>query len=184
MEFSIPWQNWNIEDIQYGLAQVNTRIENGLFVPIYYSDKNVKCQAFHLLTPELEIQEIESTKEGIFIIIKIPKSNEFCNKLRTFDEHNLQVASLNQATWWSNSSSQISYKTALRSLPTGETEWRLQIPDSGIFSCYDTQRRSWYASNEAGLAKRKWKILARTSGLWITESSFGMDWKLIGAFVI
>jgi hypothetical protein len=184
MEFSIPWQNWNIEDIQYGLSQTNTRIDNGLFVPIYFADKNVKCQAFHLLSPELTIQDTESTNEGIYIIIKIPKDSEFCKKLREFDDRNLHEASKNQSGWWANSSKQISYKTALKNLPSGETEWRLQIPDSGIFSCYDTQRKSWYASNESGLAKRNWKILARTSGLWINQTSFGMDWKLIGAFVI
>jgi hypothetical protein len=144
----------------------------------------VKCQAFHLLSPELTIQDTESTNEGIYIIIKIPKDSEFCKKLREFDDRNLQEAAQNQSSWWSNLSKQISYKTALKNHPNGETEWRLQIPDSGIFSCYDTQRKSWYASNEAGLAKRNWKILARTSGLWINQTSFGMDWKLIGAFVI
>lgn len=184
MEFCIPWQNWNIEDIQYGISQTNTRIENGLFIPIYFADKNVKCQAFHLLSPELTKQDIETTNEGIYIIVKMPKNSDFSKKLKEFDERNLQTASKHQSEWWVKSSKQIIYKTALKNLPTGEIEWRLQIPDSGIFSCYDTKRKSWYASNESGLEKRKWKILARTSGLWINETSFGMDWKLIGAFVI
>jgi hypothetical protein len=184
MEFCIPWQNWNIEDVQYGISQTNTRIENGLFIPIYFADKNVKCQAFHLLSPELIRQDIETTKEGIYIIVKIPKNNDFAKKLKEFDDRNLETASKYQSEWWAKSASQIVYKTALKNLPTGEVEWRLQIPDSGIFSCYDTSRKSWYASNESGLEKRKWKILARTSGLWVNETSFGMDWKLIGAFVV
>jgi len=183
MEFSIPWQNWNVEDIQYGAAQTNTRIEEGLFVPIYFADKNVKCQAFHVMTPELTIQESETTKEGVFVILKIPQTTDFGKKLKEFDERNLNHAADFKSTWWSNEN--IAYKTALKNLPNGELEWRLQIPDSGIFSCYDTSRKGWYGSNESGLTnKRKWKIMARTSGLWINETSFGMDWKLIGAFVM
>lgn len=181
MEFSIPWQNWNIEDIQYGASQVNTRIENGLFVPIYFADKNVRCQAFHLLSPELIIHEIETTHEGMYAVIRIPKMSEFANKLRAFDERNLQQAAGFQTAWFTKPA--VSYKSALKNIDK-EVEWRLQIPDSGIFSCYDTVRKSWYASNETGLVKRKWKILARTSGLWINQSSFGMEWKLIGAFVL
>lgn len=184
MEFSIPWQNWNIEDVQYGLSQVNTRIESGLFVPIYFSDKNVKCQALHILSPELSIQGIEATNDGMYIIVKIPKESEFGVKLKDFDERNLQQADSFKSIWWTNPTILISYKTALKKMENGDVEWRLQIPDSGIFSCYDTQRKSWYASNESGFLKRKWKILARTSGLWINQNSFGMEWKLIGAFVI
>ena len=180
MEFGIPWQNWNIEDIQYGNVQSNTRIENGLFVPVYFADKHVKCQAFHLLSPELTIQEIENTRDGTFIILKIPSTTDFGKKLKAFDEHNLQKAE----EWFTTHNSQkITYKTALKNLPNGDLEWRMQIPDSGVFSSYDSQRKGWYASNEAGLVNRKWKILARTSGVWIIDSSFGMDWKLIGAFV-
>jgi hypothetical protein len=183
MEFCIPWQNWDTDDIKYGLSQANTRIENGLFVPIYFADKNVKCQAFHLLSPELTFQNIETTNEGMFIVLKIPETSEFIKKLRMFDDKNLELATNNQNEWWPNNPGEISYKTAMTKVKE-ETEWRLQIPDSGIFSCYDTQRKSWYASNESGLNKRKWKILARTSGLWINNNSFGMDWKLIGAFVV
>lgn len=181
MEFGIPWQRWNIEDIQYGNSQSNTRIENGFFVPLYFADKHVKCQAFHLLSPELTIQEIETTRDGVYIILKIPKTTEFGKKLKEFDERNLQKA----GEWFTkaeDSSSRISYKTALKNLPNGDLEWRLQIPDSGVFSCFDSNRKGWYASNESGLVNRKWKILARTSGLWLMDSSFGMDWKLIGAF--
>jgi hypothetical protein len=184
MEFGIPWQNWNIDDVQYGSAQLNTRIDNGLFVPIFFLNKNVKCQALHILSPEMIIQETESTNDGMYIIVKIPKDSEFVIKLKEFDERNLQQATDFKSTWWTNTSSIISYKTALKTLESGDIEWRLQIPDSGIFSCYDLQRKSWYASNESGLIKRKWKILARTSGLWINNNSFGMEWKLIGAFVV
>ena len=184
MEFSIPWQNLNIEDIQYGNAQSNTRIENGFFVPIYFADKHVRCQAFHLLSPELTIQEIETTRDGVFIILKIPKTTDFGKKLKAFDERNLQNAEECRKEWFSTGKSEqtITYKTALKNLPNGDLEWRLQIPDSGVFSCYDSSRKGWYGSNESGLVNRKWKILARTSGLWIIDSSFGMDWKLIGAF--
>jgi hypothetical protein len=183
MEFSIPWQKWNVEDIQYGLAQINTRIEGGLFVPIYFVDNNVKCQAFHVLTPELTIQEIETTKSGVFAILKIPHKNDFGKRLQEFDVRNLQHAAKFKSTW--GSSENVSYETGLKKLQNGDLEWRLQIPDSGIFSCYDTSRKSWYGSNEAGItSKRHWKIMARTSGLWINQGSFGMDWKLIGAFVI
>jgi len=186
MEFGIPWQNWNINDIQYGLSQSNTRIEDGLFVPIYFSDKYVKCQAFHLLSPELTIHEMETANDGIFLHFKIPKDSEFSRKMREFDQRNLHEAEDFKEGWWPKNriTNPISYKTALKTLQNGDLEWRLQIPDSGIFSCYDTQRKSWYASNESGLMKRKWKILARTSGLWINHNSFGMDWKLIGAFVV
>lgn len=191
MEFSIPWQNWNIEDIHYGMSQINTRIEDGLFVPIYFADKHVKCQAFHLLSPELTIQEVETTNDGIYLIIKIPKNTDFNNKLKEFDLKNLQHATYHQSQWWPHliqghvqTQTHGTYKSSLKTQPSGDSEWRLQIPDSGIFSYYDTQKKSWYGSTEAGLMKRKLKILARTSGLWINKTSFGMDWKLIGAFIV
>lgn len=187
MEFSIPWQNWNIEDIHYGMSQINTRIEDGLFVPIYFADKHVKCQAFHLLSPELTIQEVETTNDGIYLIIKIPKNTDFNNKLKEFDIKNLQHATYHQSHWWpqlTQGQGQGQYKSALKIQASGDSEWRLQIPDSGIFSYYDTQKKSWYGSTEVGLMKRKLKILARTSGLWINKTSFGMDWKLIGAFIV
>ena len=183
MEFCIPWQGWNIPDIQYGLSQTNTRIENGLFVPIYYADKNVKCQAVHILSPAFQITGIDSTKNGTFLVVKIPINCNFREKLLDFDTRNLNHATKNQNTWWFNKTN-LSYKTALTKLATGEVEWRIQIPDSGIYSCYDTVRKSWYASNESGLTKRKCRILARTSGLWIDQQAFGMEWKLIGAFVV
>jgi hypothetical protein len=186
MEFAIPWQNLNIDDIQYGLSQNNTRIDDGLFVPIYYADKNVRCQAVHILTPELIIRDIESCDDGIYLNFLIPTNSDFLKKLKELDLRNLQEADTHKNTWWPKNKflTDISYKTVLKTLSNGQTEWRLQIPDSGIFSCYDTARKSWYASNESGLQKRKWKILGRTSGLWINQNSFGMDWKLIGAFVI
>jgi len=185
MEFSLPWQNWEIEDIQYGLFQTNTRIENGLFVPIYYTDKTVKCQALHVLSPVLTIVDTKSNVDGTFIILKIPKDNEFAEKLKQFDQRNIDQATHNQNMWWAkNAPKPLSYKTALKTLINGDLEWQVQIPDSGIFSCFDTQRKAWYASNESGTAKRKWKILVRTSGLWVDQSSFGMEWKLIGAFVV
>jgi hypothetical protein len=184
MEFCIPWQNWNIEDIQYGIYQNNTRIENGFFVPIYFADKYVKCQAFHLMTPELTINETDLTHETNYLHFKIPKNSDFEKKIREFDLRNLSEAEKFKEAWWPKNNNQISYNTALKSLSSGDTEWRLQIPDSGIFSCDDTVRKCWYTSNESGLAKRKWKIMVRTSGLWINQNSFGMDWKLIGAFVL
>jgi len=186
MEFCIPWENWNVEDIQYGLSQSNTRIENGLFVPIFYADRTVKCQAFHILSPPLTISEtVEATNQGTFLVVNIPKDSMFGEKLKGFKTHNMNHATRNQTTWWaSNIQKSISYKTALTTLDSGDLEWRIQIPDSGIFTCYDTQRKSWYASNEAGLVNRQWKILARTSGLWIDQHAFGMEWKLIGTFVV
>jgi hypothetical protein len=172
MEFSIPWQNWNIEDIKYGLAQNNTRIENGLFVPIYFSDKNVTCQAFHVLTPEVVIKDVETIHDKMFLVLKLSDANNFGLKLGQFDQKNLEYGKILTL-------GAIEYQSALKG-----DEWYIQIPDSGIFSCYDTKRKSWYASNEAGLLKRKWRILARTSGLWINQTNYGMDWKLIGAFVL
>jgi len=183
MEFCIPWQRWNIPDIQYGLSQTNTRIENGLFVPIYYSDKNVKCQAVHLLAPAFTVQGIDATKNGTFLVIKVPAKAEFASKLLDFETRNLNLATKNQHAWWPNKTS-LSYKTALTTLQNGDLEWRIQIPDSGIYSCFDSVRKSWYASNESGLARRECRVLARTSGLWIDHSAFGMEWKLIGAFIV
>lgn len=183
MEFCIPWQRLNVQDIQFGLSQTNTRIENGLFIPIYYSDKNVKCQAVHLLSPPLQISGIDSTKNGTFLVIKLPGSTEFANKILEFELRNLAHATKNQNIWWTNKSN-LSYKTAITKLQSGDLEWRVQIPDSGIYSCFDTVRKSWYASNESGLAKRNCKILARTSGLWVDQQAFGMEWKLIGAFAV
>jgi hypothetical protein len=92
MEFCIPWQNWNIEDIQYGIYQNNTRIENGFFVPIYFADKYVKCQAFHLMTPELTINETDLTHETNYLHFKIPKNSDFEKKIREFDLRNLSEA--------------------------------------------------------------------------------------------
>jgi len=183
MEFCIPWQRLNVPDIQYGLSQINTRIENGLFVPIYYSDKNVKCQALHLLSPALQVIGTDPTKNGTFLVLKVPGSIEFAQKLLEFELRNLNHATKNQNMWWANKSN-LSYKTAITKLPAGDLEWRIQIPDSGIYSCFDTTRKSWYASNESGLAKRSCRVLARTSGLWIDNQAFGMEWKLIGAFAV
>lgn len=181
MEFCIPWQRWNIKDIQYGLSQTNTRIENGLFVPIYYTDKNVKCQAVHLLSPALQISGIESTTNGTFIIVKVLINTEFGAKLMEFETHNQNQAIKNQ--YWLIKPSLI-YKTGLIAINKDELEWRVQIPDTGIYSCFDCIRKSWYASNESGLTKRSCRIVARTSGLWIDKVAFGMEWKLIGAFVV
>jgi hypothetical protein len=186
MEFCIPWENWIVENIQYGLSQTNTRIDNGLFVPIYYADRSVRCQAFHILSLPLSISEkIEATNLGTFLVINIDKDCEFGKKLKEFELRNMAHATHNKSLWWpSNSSKAMTYKTALTTLASGNLEWRIQIPDSGIFSCYDTLRKSWFASNEPGLANRKFKILARTSGLWVDQSGFGMEWKLIGTFVM
>jgi len=186
MEFCIPWENWETEHIQYALSQENTRVDNALFVPIYYMDRLVKCQALHILSPTLSISDkIEATNLGTFIVVHIDKNSEFGKKLNSFENRNMEHATQNQSTWWPlNATSKIMYKTALITLPSGNLEWRIQIPDSGIFSCYDTQRKSWFASNESGLVNRKWKIVARISGLWVDQKAFGMEWKLIGAFVL
>ena len=184
MEFCIPWQRLNVPDIQYGLSQTNTRIDNGLFIPIYYSDKNVKCQALHLLSPALQVLGIDSTKNGTFLIVSVSGLTEFAKRLLDFELRNLAHATKNQKIWWHQDKSNLSYKTAITKLANGDLEWRIQIPDSGIYSCFDTNRKSWYASNESGLAKRQMKVLARTSGLWVDQTAFGMEWKLIGAFVI
>ena len=183
MEFCIPWQNWNVEDVQYGLSQTNTRIENGLFIPIYYSDKNVKCQAVHLLSPPLSIISIDSSKIGTFLVIRINKGTDFAKKILDFETRNLNQASRNQHSWW-NQEKKIAYKTALTKYESGDIDWRVQVPDSGVYSAFDTTRKSWYASTESGLAKRQIKILARASGLWVDTNAFGMEWKLIGAFVV
>ena len=181
MEFCIPWQRWNIQDIQYGLSQTNTRIESGLFVPIYYTDKNVKCQAVHLLSPPLQIVRIDAIRDGTYLVVKVPLQSEFGLKIMEFESRNKNHAAKNQQVW---SKPILSYKSALLNSNKEEIEWRIQIPDTGIYSCFDTVRTSWYASNESGLAKRNCRILARTSGLWIDHTQFGMDWKLIGAFAI
>lgn len=183
MEFCIPWKNWIVNDVQYGLYQLNTRIDGGLFVPIYYSDKNVKCQAVHLLSPPLNIVGLDSTKMGTFLVLRINKDSDFGQKLLDLDTHNLNHAARNQHNWW-NQEKLISYKTALNKYDNGDIDWRVQVPDSGVYSAFDTIRKSWYASNESGLSKRQAKILARTSGMWVDPLAFGMDWKLIGAFFV
>jgi len=183
MEFCIPWQRWNTEDIHYGLHQVNTRIENGLFVPIYYANQSLRCQAIHVLTPALDISTVENGSNGVFLKVTLSADSEFGKRLLEFDEKNLAQATINKSLWWTNKQSKLSYETAVKRLPSG-IEWKIQIPDSGIFTCFDTKRKCWYASNESALQGREWKLVARTSGLWIDSSSFGMEWKLIGAFVI
>lgn len=183
MEFCIPWQNWNVEDVQYGLSQVNTRIDKGLFVPIYYSDKNVKCQAVHLLSPPLTITGIDPSKSGTFVVMRVNKGTEFAAKLLDFETRNMNQASRHQHSWW-NQEKQITYKTALTKYENGDIDWRIHVPDSGIYSAFDTVRKTWYASTESGLVKRQIKVLARASGLWVDPVAFGMEWKLIGAFVI
>jgi hypothetical protein len=184
MEFSIPWENWVVSDIQYGLSQTNTRIENGLFVPIFYSNSEVRCQAFHVMSPPLTLHDkIESNNAGTYVSVKIPKESEFGKKLKEFDAQNVAHAALNKNSWWAGNRT-TNYRSVLSSNSMGELEWRIQIPDSGIFSCFDMQRKSWFASNESGLSRsRQWRILARTSGLWVDQGAFGMEWKLIGAFV-
>jgi hypothetical protein len=185
MEFCVPWQNWSIEDIHYGVQQVNTRIDNGLFVPIFYANQNLRCQAFHVLTPALDIKDIDSSNpNAVFLKVRMDADTDFGKRLLEFDERNLQLATTNKTIWWSDKSKKQTYHTAVKILPKNRIEWQIQIPDSGIFTCYDTQRKSWYASNESNLQGRKWKLVARTSGLWIDNTSFGMEWKLIGAFVI
>jgi hypothetical protein len=183
MEFCIPWKNLIVDDVQYGLSQVNTRIQGGLFIPIYYADKNVKCQAVHLLTPPLKIIGLDPNKNGTFLVVRIDKDIEFGSKLLDFDTHNLNHATRNQHNWW-NQEKQISYKTALTKYDNGDIDWRIQVPDSGVYSAFDWVRKSWYASNESGLGDRQPKILARTSGIWVDSNSFGMDWKLIGAYFV
>jgi len=184
MEFSIPWETLNVSDVQYGLAQTNTRIDNGLFVPLFYANNEIRCQALHLLTPLLPVSDkIESNHIGTYLTLKVSKDGEFAKKLRELETQNLHHATLNRSTW-SSSNRILTYKSAITLTTTGDLEWRIQIPDSGIFTCFDNQRKSWFASNESGLTKtRSWRILARTSGLWIDQSSFGMEWKLIGAFI-
>jgi hypothetical protein len=184
MEFSIPWENLTVSDIHYGQAQANTRIENGLFVPIFYSNTEIRCQALHILTPLIPLSErIDANSVGAYLTVRVPKDTEFAKKLRDLEAQNLQHATLNRMAWWSNQRPP-TYKTAITQLGGGDLEWRIQIPDSGIFSCFDTQRKSWFASNESGLTKtRSWRLLVRTSGLWIDQTAFGMEWKLIGAFV-
>ena len=184
MEFCIPWQRWNTDDIHYGLHQTNTRIEDGLFIPIYYANQNIRCQAFHVLTPELEIKSIDNGSTGVFVKVILNKDDEFSKRLVEFDEKNLAHAALHKTLWWDTKKTKLSYETAVKRLPDGVIEWKVQIPDSGIFSCFDTKRKCWYASNESALQGRKWKLVVRTSGLWIDANSFGMEWKLIGAFVI
>ena len=184
MEFCIPWQNWSNNDIQYGLHQVNTRIDNGLFVPIFYANQNVRCQAFHLLTPLIETIGIETTANGTFLKIVIPQAHEFTQRLIELDERNLQQATTNRSQWWTQKGL-MQYQTAVKRVESNKTvEWRIQIPDSGSFSCFDTLRKSWSQSNEPPCQKRKWKFVVRTSGLWIDNHSFGMEWKLIGAFAL
>ena len=183
MEFCIPWQNWNIEDIHYGLHQVNTRIESGLFVPIYYTNQTIRCQAFHVLTPALEIRGTEYGANGVYLKIHVEQESDFAKALLAFDDRNLTHATGNKNLWWPQKKG-LQYQTAIKQLPSGDLEWRVQIPETGIFTCFDTKRKCWYASNESNLENRKWKIVARTSGLWIDANSFGMEWKLIGAFVI
>ena len=184
MEFSIPWENLTVPDIQYGLAQTNTRIENGLFVPIFYANKEIRCQALHILTPLLPLSDrVDANSNGTYLTLRVSKDLEFYSKLLQLESQNLRHASLNRATW-STQQRVHTYKSAITQLQNGDLDWRIQIPDSGIFSCFDTHRKSWFASSESGLTKtRTWRILARTSGLWIDQAAFGMDWKLIGAFV-
>lgn len=183
MEFAIPWENWNVKEVQYGLAQTNTRIDNGLFVPIFYSNQLIRCQAFHLLSPILVMNDdIENKQTGTFIVVRIPKDSEFAKKVKELDAQNLQEAVKNKNIWWSTASKH-TYHSSLRNHSSGDLEWQIQVPDSGIFTCFDCTRKKWFASNESGLTRRKWRILVRTSGLWIDQHGFGMDWKLIGAFV-
>jgi hypothetical protein len=182
MEFCIPWQNWNIENVQYGIRQTNTRISNGLFIPIYYNERYIRCQALHIYTPEFELKEIKCLPNGTYAIMEMEKSNPFYDKIISFEKQNKNMAEKNKNLWWENNDVKCEYKSAFE-----ETEntikWYVQIPDSGIFSCYDTQRNSWYASNEEGLNSKKWRLLARTSGLWVDNLNYGVDWKIIGAFV-
>lgn len=183
MEFSIPWENWNVKEVQYGLSQTNTRIENGLFVPIFYSNTLIRCQAFHLLSPLLVMNDsIEQKAAGTYINMRIPKDSEFGKRMKELDAQNLQEANKNKSIWWSNNNRHV-YHSSLKTLSSGDIEWSIQVPESGIFTCFDSVRKSWYASNESGLVKRHWRIMVRTSGLWIDQNGFGMDWKLIGAFV-
>lgn len=181
MEFSIPWQNWNVNNVQYGIRQTNTRITDGLFIPIYYNERYIRCQALHLYTPELIIKEIVSLTNGTYAVVEIDKNSPFFEKILEFEQQNQNLADKNKSTWWSENINPI-YKSAF-SKSTSSMLWHIQIPDSGIFSCYDTQRKSWYASNEEGLKEKKWRLLARTSGVWVDSTSYGIDWKIIGAFV-
>jgi hypothetical protein len=184
MEFSIPWQNWNVNNVQYGIRQTNTRIEDGLFIPLYYNERYIRCQALHLYTPELHLKEILSLATGTYAVLEIDKAVDgpFCEKIADFELQNKNIADKNKSVWWQDSSANYIYKTAFTETPTSIL-WQLQIPDSGIFSCYDTSRKSWYASNEDGLKERNWRVLARTSGIWVDKTSYGIDWKIIGAFV-
>jgi hypothetical protein len=182
MEFAVPWERLTVSDVQYGLSQINTRIENGLFIPVYYANRDIRCQALHLLSPSILITDrIDANSVGTFITVRIPHDSEFGKKLQDLDNQNIQHAILHKTSWGSQ---RLNYKSSLSQLPDGDLDWRIQIPDSGVFSCFDTQRKSWFASNESGLTKtRTWRILARSSGLWVDPVGFGMDWKLIGAFV-
>ena len=184
MEFCVPWQSWSANDIHYGLHQVNTRIDNGLFVPIYYANQVVRCQAFHIVSPIIDSLIIESTQNGTFIKIVLPADHDFAKRLVDLDERNLQQATINKHQWWSHKG-QMQYQTAVKRVESNKTvEWKIQIPDTGSFSCFDTHRKNWYLSSDTTFQKRKWKFIARTSGLWIDSNSFGMEWKLISAFVI
>ena len=154
-------------------------------MPVYYANQNIRCQALHLLTPSLEIIGQENSPSGVFLRILVPGASEFASRLQEFDAKNLQQATSNKNSWWiTKSAKPLEYQTSIKRLATGDIEWSVQIPESGIFSSYDTKRKTWFASNESGLQKRKWKIVVRTSGLWIDSTAFGMEWKLIGAFVI
>jgi hypothetical protein len=182
MEFCIPWQNWNVDNVQYGMRQSNTRIVNGLFIPIYYNERYIRCQALHLYTPEMILKDILCLSSGTFAVMELDKNNPFCEKITSFEKQNKTVAEKNKAIWWENCPGEYTYKSAFEETETGLL-WQIQIPDTGVFSCYDTNRKSWYASNEEGLCNKKWRVLARTSGLWVDNLNYGIDWKIIGAFV-
>ena len=185
MEFTIPWQNWDNQDIQFGLTQINTRIEDGFFIPIYFSNNNVRCQAFHLLSPVLEIHNFSANSNGSFIILKIQNVSEFKEKLCDFEKRIIKHTYKNHAHFWNKDTlSKVTHKSTLTKLNDEFSGLKVQIPDSGLFSCFDTKRKHWYASNETGIQNRKMKILLRTSGIWIDQNSFGVEWKLIGSFVV
>ena len=173
---------WNINNIQYGIRQANTRIEEGLFIPIYYNERYIRCQALHLYTPEMNLKEILTTNTCTYAVMELDINSPFCEKIEEYEKKLLDIGEKNKSIWWQNNTLVKQYKSAFVKTPSSLL-WYLQIPDSGIFTCYDTSRKSWYASNEDGLKNKKWRILARTSGIWVDKKSYGVEWKIIGAYV-
>lgn len=167
VEFAIPAALWDPACVRLREPpQADRHTRGARFIPLTYADEHVECPALQVLTADMPPPQVL----GGMIRVPLDQAGELVSKLGAL---RAQVEA------------HLLLRHGVQPPPPGEgaRDWLLRAPEG--LRAVDTRKGSWHGLGDPCLAGRRWRLMARLSGVSLPAAgSWTLEWRLTSVYVM